>query len=91
MLRRQNSKVKNIFKHDIFRYVESGSGPRGQESLTKASLCQAFLDGDQLVNESHLRKVIYDVLRHRIRLNIQAKTQHIESTDLINELMELFL
>ncbi len=91
MLRKQSGKVKNILKHDIFRYVESGSGHRGQEGLIKAALCQAFLEGDQLVDESHIRKVIYDVLRHRIRLNIQAKTQHIESTDMINELMEIFL
>ena len=91
MLKKQNIRAKMLLKQDVFRYIESGTGPRGLESLIKTSLCQAFLDGDQLVNENHVKKVIHDVLRHRIRVNIQARTQHIESTDVINELMEIFL
>ncbi len=91
MLKKQNVKARKLINSDVFRYIDSGASPRGQENLIKASLCQAFLDGEQLVNEKHIERVIHDVLRHRIRVNIQAKTLNIDSTDIINELMEIFL
>jgi hypothetical protein len=91
MLQKQNSQAQKLIARDVFRYNDSGASPRGQENLVKASLCQAFLEGDQLVNEKHVEKVIYDILRHRIRVNIQAKTLNIDSTDVINELIDIFL
>jgi MoxR-like ATPase len=91
ILKKQNNKARELLKFDLFRYIDSGSSPRGQENLIKASLAQAFMEGDQVVNEKHIEKVIYDVLRHRIRVNIQAKTLNIDSIDVINELMDIFL
>jgi len=74
-----------------FRYIESGSSPRGLESLLKASLCEAFINGDETVKAKHIREAAYDVLRHRIRLKIQAKTQNIASVDIIEILLNTFL
>ncbi len=91
MMKPENEKAKQLATNDLFRYIESGSSPRAQESLIKASLCQAFMDGDQMATEKHLRKIIYDVMRHRIRMNIQARTQKTTSIDVINTLMETFL
>ncbi len=91
MLKKQNVKARKLINSDVFHYIDSGASPRGQENMVKAALCQAFLEGEQLVNEKHVERVIHDVLRHRIRVNIQAKTLNIDSTDVINELMEIFL
>jgi MoxR-like ATPase len=91
MLKKQNIKARKILNHDVFCYIDSGASPRGLENMVKASLCQAFLEGDLLVNEKHIEKVIYDVLRHRIRVNIQAKTSNIDSVDVINEMIDIFL
>jgi MoxR-like ATPase len=91
MLKQQYSKAQRLADNDLFRYIDSGASPRGQENLVKASLCQAFLEGDQLANEKHIERVIHDVLRHRIRVNIQAKALNLDSTDVINELLEIFL
>jgi MoxR-like ATPase len=83
--------AKKLKKNSIFRYIESGSSPRGVESLIKASLCEAFFDGAPLVEPQHIKRAAYDVLRHRIRLKIQAKTQNITPLDIIEILLNTFL
>jgi MoxR-like ATPase len=84
----QAEKLRN---EDIFKFIESGSSPRGAENLLKASLVEAFINGIDKVSEKHIRTTAYDVLRHRIRLTIQAKTQHVTSEDVIDLLLDTFL
>ncbi len=83
--------AKKLIGNSLFRYIESGSSPRGVESLLRASLCEAFLDGSPRVGHEHIKRAAYDVLRHRIRLKIQAKTQKITSLNIIETLLDTFL
>ena len=83
--------LKNEKEKEKFKFIASGSSPRGIESLLKASLCEAFLDGEEMVHAEHVKRAAFDVLRHRVRLKIQAKTQNITSMDIIETLLNTFL
>lgn len=89
--KKKHDKAKKLKGNPIFRYIESGASPRGVESLIKASLCEAFFDGAPWVKPEHVRRAAHDVLRHRIRLKIQAKTQNITPVHIIEILLNTFL
>ena len=91
MRKPEHERALRLLQHAEFLYIQSGSSPRGLEALLRASLCEAFLEGADRVNDAHVRKAAYDVLRHRIRLKIQAKTQKITPVGIIDILLNTFL
>jgi MoxR-like ATPase len=88
---RDNRKAGKLLQEGHFQFVQSGSGPRGVENLVKASLCEAFLEGAQQVEDRHIRSAAHDVLRHRIRMKIQAKSQGVTAEQIIEILLNAFL
>jgi len=72
------------------KYVKTGASPRGFIKLTKAVL------GDMLISEDndisiYVKKNAYNILNHRIRLDVKARLKGITTLDIIDSLCETIL
>ena len=65
-----------------------GASPRASIDLYKASRAQAFLKGKTFVSPSDIADVIHKVLRHRIVLSYEARSQGINSDEIITAIVE---
>jgi MoxR-like ATPase len=68
-------------------YIRYGAGPRASQAIVQASKAKALLEGSFAVDDSHVRKVAKDVLRHRIILNYQALAEGFDPDDILDELI----
>lgn len=73
------------FIHD---YVSWGAGPRGVQFIILAAKAVAALRGDVNISISDIKKVVKDVLRHRIFLNFNADADGISTEYIIDKLLE---
>ncbi|MGB9677814.1 MAG: AAA family ATPase [Candidatus Ratteibacteria bacterium] len=69
-------------------YVSWGAGPRGVQFIVIAAKALSGLRGDVNISISDVRKVVKDVLRHRIFLNFNADADGIDSEYIIDKLLE---
>ena len=65
-----------------------GASPRASIALVKASKANAFIEGRDFVMPSDIKKVIYDVLRHRIILSYEAYANEKTVDEIIMEVIE---
>lgn len=72
----------------IERYINFGASPRGTISLDICARSNAWLNGHDYVKPSDVTEIIHDVLRHRIILSFEAKSEHITTDDVIDMLMK---
>jgi MoxR-like ATPase len=77
-------------KHGITlgKYIEYGSSPRGSIGLFNASRADAFLNGQSYVTPHNVKKVAYDVLRHRMILSYEGQAENIKTEDIITEILK---
>lgn len=71
----------------IATLIEFGASPRGTLSLIKASKAHAFLNGRGYVMPDDVKQVAPDVLRHRIVTSFEAQAENINSTRIIQEII----
>lgn len=76
------------YKLNVGNYIEWGCSPRGSIGLYIASKTQALIDGSNYVTPAHVKKVAYDVMRHRILLNYEGQAENIKTDDIIKEVLE---
>ncbi|HOK57181.1 MAG TPA: MoxR family ATPase [bacterium] len=69
-------------------YVSWGAGPRGVQFIVIASKAVTALRGDVNISISDIKKVVKDVLRHRIFLNFNADADGIDTEYIIDKLLE---
>lgn len=69
-------------------YISCGASPRASIALTIAAKANAFLEGREFVLPQDIKKVIFDVLRHRIILTYEAEAEEKNVEDIITEIME---
>lgn len=68
--------LKIIFKtREKSEYISCGASPRASISLVVASKAAAYIGGRNYVMPSDIKKVIFDVLRHRIALSYEAEAE----------------
>ncbi len=72
----------------IRQYVDWGAGPRAGQALIWAGKAFAALDGRYSVSLDDVRRAALPVLRHRIASNFAAQAKGLDSTGLINQLLE---
>lgn len=78
-----------IFKtREISNDILCGASPRASIALVKASKANAFIEGRDFVMPEDIKKVIYDVLRHRIILSYEAYTNEKTVDEIIMKVME---
>ena len=69
-------------------YIACGASPRASISLVIASKAAAFLDGRDFVMPQDIRKVIYDVLRHRLILTYESEAEDKKVVDIIDDILK---
>ncbi len=67
--------------------IQYGSSPRASINLAKASKAYAFIQRRGYVVPEDVRAVCHDVLRHRIGLSYEAEARNINSSDIINDIL----
>lgn len=94
--------VENVFVHDsIYEYITSlceetrnnplfsaGVSPRGGIALLRMSKAYAYIMGSEFVRAQDVQSVINDVFCHRIKLSSKAKTNGMDSTAAIKEMLK---
>lgn len=89
-----DEKLKEYILNIIFKtreksqYILCGASPRASIALVKASKANAFLEGRDFVMPEDIKKVIYDVLRHRILLSYEAEANEKTVEEIIMEIIE---
>lgn len=89
-----DEKLKEYILNIIFKTREKsndilcGASPRASIALVKASKANAFIEGRDFVMPSDIKKVIYDVLRHRIILSYEAYANEKTVDEIIMEVIE---
>lgn len=71
----------------IATLIEFGASPRGTLALIKAGKAHAFLNGRGYVMPDDIKQVAPDVLRHRIVTSFEAQAENINSTRIIQEII----
>ncbi|MGL5124107.1 MAG: AAA family ATPase [Fusobacteriaceae bacterium] len=78
-----------VFKtREISSYISYGASPRATIAIVLASKANAFLNSREFVIPEDIKKVINDVLRHRIALTYEAEAEGKTVENIIEEIME---
>ena len=73
---------------DAFKdMIAYGASPRAGISLAQAAKAYAFIKRRGYVVPEDIRIIVHDVLRHRIGLTYEAEAENIDTTDIINEIL----
>lgn len=67
--------------------INYGASPRASINLAKAAKAYAFINHRGYVIPEDVRKVCYDVMRHRIGLSYEAEAENITAEDIITEIL----
>jgi MoxR-like ATPase len=70
------------------KYIEWGASPRATIALFIASKAKALMEGRNFVVPGDVKESSYEVLRHRIILSYKARVEHINSDDIIKEILK---
>lgn len=89
-----DEKLKEYILDIVFKtrekseYISCGASPRASIALVKASKANAFLEDRDFVMPKDIKKVIYDILRHRIILSYEAEADEKKVEEVIMEIIE---
>ena len=72
------------------KLISWGAGPRAVQYLIRGAKARAVLHGSYLVRQEDLEAVARPVLRHRIITNFQAQAEGMNSTVIIDQLLDQF-
>ena len=92
-----DQKLKKYILDIVFKtreqsdYIACGASPRASISLVIASKAAAFLDNRDFVMPQDIKKVIYDVLRHRLILTYEAEAEDKKVEDIIDEILKTII
>lgn len=81
--------VNIVFKtREKNEYILCGASPRASIAITLAAKGNAFLEGRDFVLPQDIKKIIFDVLRHRILLTYEAEAEGKSIEDIIVDILE---
>lgn len=94
--------VEKVYTHDVLYnymatlvgatrqhpFVTLGVSPRGSIALMKMSRANAFVQGRDYMIPEDIANVFQDVVAHRLVLSPKAKVSHIETEDVVKEIIE---
>lgn len=84
-------KIVNLTRTKNFRkgsYVEWGASPRASIGIFIASKAEAFMQGRDYVVPGDVKKVAYEILRHRLILTYKAEVDKVTPDDVIDEILK---
>ncbi len=89
-----DEKLKKYILDIVFKtreksnYIACGASPRASIGLVTAAKASAFLSGRDFVLPEDIRKVIYDVLRHRLILTYEAEAEDKTVENIIDDILK---
>jgi MoxR-like ATPase len=72
----------------VKEWVSWGAGLRASQNLILGGKVRALLNGRYNVSFEDVRKLAHPVLRHRIIVNFHAEAERVDTTQIINWLLE---
>ena len=76
------------YDKEIARLLRYGASPRGTIALDLCSRAHAWLNGHKAVLPSDVTDLLHDVLRHRLILSFEAKSEHVTTDQVLSMLEE---
>jgi MoxR-like ATPase len=73
---------------ELKRFIRYGASPRASQCLVLGGKARAVLLGRYHVDFDDIRAVAPSVMRHRLALNFQARTENITVNDVITQLLK---
>ena len=73
---------------ELAEYIDYGASPRASIALFISSKAEALMNGRDYVIPTDVRKVVFDILRHRIILNYEAEAKKISTEEVIKSVLE---
>lgn len=100
-LKAYQNKASEMFVHDsMYDYITTivektrgnekfanGASPRAGIAILRMAKANAVIEGRDFLVPEDIHAVVYDVLRHRLRLSAKAKSENTEFNDAINEIL----
>lgn len=79
-----------VFKtRETNNYIACGASPRASIALVVSAKANAFLEGRDHVIPQDIKRVIFDVLRHRMILTYEAEDEGKKVEDIITDILEI--
>lgn len=78
----------HLYNLKIDGHIEYGASPRASLWLILAAKAHAILQGRGYIKPEDVKKIAYDVLRHRIILTYEAEAEQISSDQIITNILE---
>ena len=79
-----------VFKtRETNNYIACGASPRASIALVVSAKANAFLEGRDHVIPQDIKRVIFDVLRHRMILTYEAEAEGKKVEDIITDILEI--
>ncbi len=70
------------------KYVRYGASPRAAQALVSAAKVRALINGRYNVSYGDINSLARPVLRHRVKANFEAITEHVTTDDIIGEVIK---
>ena len=79
-----------VFKtRETNNYIACGASPRASIALVVSAKANAFLEGRDYVIPQDIKRVIFDVLRHRMIRTYEAEAEGKKAEDIITDILEI--
>lgn len=75
------------YSAELVRWLRYGASPRATIGIDRCARAHAWLHGRDYVSPQDIHAIIYDVLRHRILLSLEAEAEDITTDVFISELL----
>ena len=69
------------------KYARFGASPRGTQALVLGGKMQALLNDRVHVACEDIRSAVFPALRHRILLNFEGEAEHVDTDDILKEIV----
>jgi len=70
------------------KYARFGASPRGTQALVLGGKMRALLNDRLHVSCEDIRSVVMPALRHRILLNFEGEAEHVDTDDILSEIIK---
>ena len=77
------------YDKELAKYLRYGVSPRGTIALDICARANAWLNGHEFVTASDITGLIHDVMRHRLVLSFEAKSEHMTADMILDKLIKL--
>jgi len=87
---REYSKINKKFEEAKLDVIKLGASPRAVFALKDMARVRAYMVGREYVYPEDIKKIIDDVLRHRIHINFKAESKGWTAQKVINLIKKMF-